>query len=137
MPGLDRSPASHRWLALFRSAAVIALPALALACSGDSSPQDQNAPISIQTSQLSVVVENKVGMPVTEVEVSIIPLGGSTAFKKFIGRMESAEKRDLALNDFFGNDGTTFSLRLVRPKSVRVTGKDLNNKEVNVEQPWK
>jgi hypothetical protein len=109
------------------------------ACSGggvSGQDQPQNGPIGIHTSQLSVVIENKVGMPLTDVDVAIVPYGGATEFKKFVGRMESAEKRDLSLGAFYGRDGTTFNLRVVRPKAVRVTGKDLNAKAYTVEAPW-
>jgi len=95
-----------------------------------------DAPIVIQNSQMSIVIENKVGMPLTDVDVSIVPVGGATEFRKFVGRMENAEKRDLSLGGFYGRDGTTFSLRVVRPRAVRVTGKDLNAKPYNVEARW-
>ena len=120
-------------------AASEALEALALGACSDGEgvqAQDGNAVIGIQTSQLSIVVENKVGMPLTDVDVSIVPVGGATEFKKFVGRMENAEKRDLSLGGFYGRDGTTFSLRVVRPRAVRVTGKDLNAKPYNVEARW-
>ena len=106
------------------------------ACAAEPPAQDQNAPIGIQNSQLSVVIENKVGMPLTDVDVSIVPIGGATEFKKFVGRMENAEKRDLSLGAFYGRDGTTFNLRVVRPRTVRVTGKDLNAKPYSVEARW-
>jgi hypothetical protein len=108
-----------------------------VSCSGSEPPaQAQDAPIGIQTSQLSIVIENRVGMPLTDVDVAIVPVGGATEFKKFVGRMENAEKRDLSLGGFYGRDGTTFNLRVVRPKAVRVTGKDLNAKPYNVETRW-
>jgi hypothetical protein len=108
------------------------------ACSGGAPVQaeDGNAPIGIQTSQLSIVIENRVGMPLTDVDVAILPIGGATEFKKFVGRMENAEKKDLALGGFYGRDGTTFSLRVVRPRAVRVTGKDLTAKPYSVEARW-
>jgi hypothetical protein len=109
-----------------------------VACSGNGVPaQEQNAPIGIEASQLSILIENKVGMPLLDVDVAIVPVGGATQFNKRVGRMENAEKRDLRPGDFYGRDGTTFSLRVVRPKSVRVTAKDLNGKEYNVEAPWR
>jgi len=117
---------------LFASATTLGL----VACEGAPPPQDQNAPIGIQNSQLSIVIENKVGMPLTDVDVAIVPVGGATEFKKFVGRMENAEKRDLSLGGFYGRDGTTFNLRVVRPRAVRVTGKDLNAKPYNVEARW-
>ena len=107
------------------------------ACGAGALPaQAENAPIGIQNSQLSIVIENKVGMPLTDVDVAIVPVGGATEFKKFVGRMENAEKRDLSLGAFYGRDGTTFSLRVVRPRAVRVTGKDLNAKPYSVEARW-
>jgi type IV pilus biogenesis protein CpaD/CtpE len=106
------------------------------ACAASPPAQAENAPIGIQNSQLSVVIENKVGMPLTDVDVAILPIGGATEFKKFVGRMENAEKRDLSLGAFYGRDGTTFNLRVVRPKAVRVTGKDLNAKPYTVEARW-
>jgi hypothetical protein len=117
---------------------VIALTGLALvACSGSgSSAQAPDAPIGIQSSQLSVVIENKAGMPLLNVAVAILPVGGMTEFTKVVARMENAEKREFALSDFYGRDGTTFSLRVVRPKTVRVTAKDLTDKAYKVERPW-
>ena len=105
-------------------------------CSDEPPAQAQNAPIGIQTSQLSIVIENKVGMPLTDVDVAIVPINGATEFKKFVGRIENAEKKDLALGGFYGRDGTTFNLRIVKPRLVRVTGKDLNAKTYNVETRW-
>ena len=126
----------HR-LALFVSTLTASTTALGLmACAVAPPPQAENAPIGIQNSQLSVVIENKVGMPLTDVDVVIVPVGGATEFKKFVGRMENAEKRDLSLGGFYGRDGTTFNLRVVRPRAVRVTGKDLNAKPYNVEARW-
>jgi len=42
----------------------------------------------------------------------------------------------LVARDFTGQDGTTFSLCLVRPKTVRVKGKDLVGKTYDVAVPW-
>jgi hypothetical protein len=135
---------SRDHLRFFRSLCFVALTGLAVAaCAiGESpaqnqTPSAQQAQIDVQTSQLSVLIENKVGMPLVDVEVAILPVGGIMQFTKFAGRMENAEKRDIALSSFAGRDGTPFNLRMVRPKTVRVTGKDLNNKPVQVDVPWK
>jgi hypothetical protein len=50
--------------------------------------------------------------------------------------VENGEKRTLLLGDFTGQDGTNFSLRLVRPKTVRVKGKDLVGKTYDIAVPW-
>jgi hypothetical protein len=139
MSGFRAHAVTRRRLSLLGRTVFAGATALAVvACAaGGPADQPQNAPIAIQTSQLSVVIENKVGMPLTDVDVVILPIGGATEFRKFVGRMESAEKRDLSLGGFYGRDGTTFNLRVVRPKAVRVTGKDLNAKAYNVEAPWR
>ena len=138
MSGFRLAPGSRR-VRLFLKIVMFSAAALAFgACSGGApvQAQDGNAVIGIQTSQLSIVIENKVGMPLTDVDVAIVPINGATEFKKFVGRMENAEKRDLSLGAFYGRDGTTFSLRVVRPRAVRVTGKDLNAKPYSVEARW-
>jgi len=127
----------RRHLGLVVSTLIASAATLALAgCAAAPPAQAADAPIVIQNSQMSIVIENKVGMPLTDVDVSIVPVGGATEFRKFVGRMENAEKRDLSLGGFYGRDGTTFSLRVVRPRAVRVTGKDLNAKPYNVEARW-
>jgi len=127
----------RRRLGLVVSTLIASAATLVLAgCAAAPPAQAADAPIVIQNSQMSIVIENKVGMPLTDVDVSIVPVGGATEFRKFVGRMENAEKRDLSLGGFYGRDGTTFSLRVVRPRAVRVTGKDLNAKPYNVEARW-
>ena len=137
MIGFLINAVSRRRLRFLGSLCFVSLTALALVTCSSSEPSAQNdALIGVQTSQLSVVVENKVGMPLLDVDVVIVPVGGVTQFSKFVGRMENAEKRDISLSSFYGRDGTPFSLRVVRPKTVRVTGKDLNAKPYNVEARW-
>jgi len=131
-------PVSRRLVRLLRNICFIGLAFLPLAgCSAGSAASDSQAPIAIETSQLSVDIENKVGMPLTEVDVSILPVGRAVQFSKLVGRMDNGEKREISLGSFYGRDGTPFSLRVVRPKSVRVTAKDMNNKPIQVEVPWK
>ena len=138
MPGFLITAVSRHRLRFLGSLCFVGLTGLALVKCSSSEPAAQNdALIGVQTSQLSVVVENKVGMPLLDVDVVIVPVGGVTQFSKFVGRMENAEKRDIALSSFYCRDGTPFSLRVVRPKTVRVTGKDLNDKAHQVDVPWK
>ena len=138
MLGFLINSVSRRRLRFLGSLCFAGLTGLALVKCSSSEPSAQNqAQIVVQTSQLSVVVENKVGMPLVEVMVAIVPVGGVGRYTKLAGRMENAEKREFELSSFYGNDGTPFSLRVVRPKTVRVTGKDLNNKPVQVDVPWK
>lgn len=138
MLGFLVSPVSRRRLRFLGSLCWIGLTALALVKCSDSEPSAQGeALIGVETSQFSVGVENKTGMPLVDVQIAIVPVGGVTQYTKMAGRMENGEKRDFGLGGFYGRDGTPFSLRVVRPKTVRVTGKDLNNKPIQVDVPWK
>jgi len=130
--------ASRRRLGLLERLCLVGLMGLALAkCSGSASTTQGQNLIHVETSPFSVAVENKVGMPLIDVEVKIVPVSGVTQFTKFAGRIENGEKRELELNTFMDTGGTPFSLRLVTPKTVRVTGKDLSNKVIEVSVPWK
>jgi len=137
MPGFLVAAVSRRRLRLVPSLCCIGLAGIALvSCSGSAATEEQSL-IGVETSQFSVVIENKIGMPLTDVQIAILPVGGVTQFTKMAGRMDNGEKREFALGGFFGRDGTPFSLRVVRPKTVRVTGKDLNNKLHQIDVPWK
>jgi len=137
MTGFLVAAVSRRRLMLVRSLCCIGLAGAAVAgCSGSAATEESSL-IGVETSQFSVVIVNKVGMPLTDVQVVILPVGGVTQFTKMAGRMDNGEKREFALGSFFGRDGTPFSLRVVRPKTVRVIGKDMNNKPVQIDVPWK
>ncbi len=121
-----------------RFCSLIALAALAVGCSAQSSAsQDPNAPIKIETTQMYVSVRNNSGLSLNEVSVAIIPVGRSTIYNRFIGRLESDEARNLMLGDFVGRDGTPFSLRVVKPRSVEVKAQDVKGQTYTVEVPWK
>ena len=96
------------------------------ACSRDREvvQASDDAPIRVETTQLFVTIENRAGGALLDISVAILPVG-FPPFTRLISRLENAEKRDLSLSDFTSRDGTTFNLRLVRPKTVRVTATDL------------
>src|SRR5262245_28144683 len=106
-------------------AGVLLLVVFSGGCSGAStSEQAANSPLAVETSQMAVTVRNTVGQPLTDVTIAIVPFGGQTEFATFFSRIESSEKREIVLSDFRGRDGTTFSLRVVKPRSGRVKAKD-------------
>jgi hypothetical protein len=41
------------------------------------------------------------------------------------------------LGDFIGRDGTPFSLRVVKPRSVVVKGRDVKGTEYTTESGWR
>lgn len=126
----------HHWST--GPAAVVAV-ALALGgCAGAGGPTlPADAPIRIDNTQMFVTVENRSGLALRDVQVRIIPVGGTTEFITSVYRLENGEKRDFPLGNFRGRDGTPFNLRVVRPKSIKVTGTDINNKTIEVETAWK
>ena len=108
------------------------------ACAGqDSAGQDANAPIKIETSQMFVTVKNDSGMALNDVSVAIVPMGRTTLYTEYVGRMESAQTRKIMLGDFNGRDGTPFSLRVVKPKAVQVKGMDVAGKAHEAEVGWR
>jgi hypothetical protein len=107
-------------------------------CSGGgSSEQTGTSPLAVETSQASVTIRNTVGQPLTDVSIAIVPVAGRLEYATFFSRIESAEKRDIVLSDFRGRDGTTFNLRVVKPKSVRIKAKDFTGKDYEATVAWK
>ena len=116
---------------------LLAVGLIVSGCAGGGVAQDANAPIKIETSQMYVTVKNDTGMALNDVTVGIVPMGRTTIYTEFVGRMENAESRKIMLGDFNGRDGTPFSLRVVKPKTVQVKGTDVNGKAHEVEVGWK
>ena len=128
----------RRWHSAVLTGAVLIVPiqfALS-ACGGGAAGQAKDAPIRVEASQFSVTIENRSGLPLQEIDVAILPIGGGTPFTLFVGRMDDGEKRESAVDEFRDRDGMRLSLRMVRPKTVRVSAKDVNGKTYNVEVPW-
>lgn len=116
---------------------LIALALLTGGCSEQGAAQDANAPVKILTTQMYVTVRNDSGAPLHDVSIAIVPVGRQTIYNKFIGRLESSESRNVMLGDFLGRDGTPFSLRVVKPRSVSLKGKDVKGQDYSAEVPWR
>jgi hypothetical protein len=117
---------------------LVVLSVLVAACSEQgAASQDPNAPVKVETSQMYVTVRNEAGLALNDVSVAISPVGRQTVYTKFVGRLENGDARQIMLGDFFGRDGTPFSLRVVRPRSVEVTGKDVKGQNYTVEVAWR
>ena len=99
--------------------------------------QAANAPLKVQTSQMFITVKNDSGVPLTDVTISIVPPTRTAVYTKFFGRLENSESRDAMLGDFSSRDGTQFSLRVVKPKTVEVKGTGADGKTYSVAVPWK
>ena len=116
----------------------VVLSVLIAACSeGGSANSEANAPVKVETSQMYVTVRNEAGMALNEVSVAILPVGRSTTYTKFVGRLENGEARKIMLGDFIGRDGTPFSLRVVKPRAVEVKGRDVKGTEHTSQSQWR
>ena len=120
-----------------RFSLLAALALLAVGCSEQTAAQDANAPVKILTSQMYVTVRNDSGAPLNEVSVAIVPVGRQTIYNKFVGRLENSESRNVMLGEFLGRDGTPFSLRVVKPRSVEIKGKDVKGQPYTAEVAWR
>lgn len=116
--------------------ALIALSGTLAGCSQQGSAEPLNSPVAITTHQTIVSIENKSGMPLNDITVSVVAYG-NTAFTKTWARMENAESREIALGELSSRDGTVFNARLSKPKLVRFVGTDATGKRYDVETPWK
>lgn len=112
--------------------------ALATGCAEEGSAElvSADAPVLIEPSQSYVTFQNRAGLPLVEVTVSILPYGPAE-YTRILTRIENTGKRQIPLNEFRSRDGTVFNLRVSRPKAVRVRAKDLNGKNYELEVPWK
>ena len=132
---------SHSFRRVFSVFSVLGALALGVTLSGCSqgpgSGQTGPAFVDLKIGSLYITVENRAQRPLLDIRVAIKPVGASTEFIKIISRMEGSEKRDLSLGEFSGRDGTTFSLRVVRPKEVEVTATDLVGAKYQMTTPWK
>ena len=120
-----------------RFCSLVALALLTGGCSEQGAAQDANAPVKILTSQMYVTVRNDSGAPLNEVSVAIVPVGRQTIYNKFVGRLENSESRNVMLGDFLGRDGTPFNLRVVKPRSVEIKGKDVKGQPYSTEVAWR
>jgi len=102
-----------------------------------SASQAADASVKVSVSSMFLTVKNEAGVPLTDVTVSIVPPSRTTVYTKFLSRLENSESRDLMLGDFSGRDGTPFSLRVVKPKSVEVKGTGADGKTYEVSMPWR
>ena len=95
-----------------------------------------SAAIGVQTSASYLTIENRAGLPLLDLTVTVKSSSG-VSFTKSISRLESSAKRDLPLAEFRGNDGTTYSPQFHKGREVLVTATDLVGKKYDVAAPWK
>jgi hypothetical protein len=133
---MDRIRRRHlAWLACVLVVAGLALPAVG--CSDQAAEQAAaDSPLSVEVRQSFMTIRNKAGLPLTDVTIAIVPVGRQTEYTKFYGRIETSQNFDVSLGDFNGRDGTPFSLRVVKPRSIKIKASTMAGKKYDVELPW-
>lgn len=105
-------------------------------CAGGGIAAPIDSPVTIETSQMYLTVRNVAGVPLTDVMIAIKPTGVQPEYQMRLRRLDNAQERNLPLVEFRGVDGTPLTLRIVRPRSVRITATDVRGTEYDVELPW-
>lgn len=82
-----------------------------------------------------VYVENLTDQPLVDVNVTL--KSGMLTFSDSISRLEVKEKRQVRHGDFTSRDGTSFNLRITRPREVIVTARNLDGKQMETTFPWR
>ena len=105
-------------------------------CAGGGVAASLDSPVTIETSQMYLTVTNVAGVPLTDVMIGIKPAGVQPEYQMRVRRLENMQERDLPLVQFRGIDGTPLTLRVVKPRHVHITAKDVSGTEYDIELPW-
>ena len=121
--------------------ATVALGSILSACSSGSATGAVGTSgrtdgfVVVDTSSPPIItVENRTEQPLVDVNLSI--KSGMLTFTDRVSRLEAKEKRMINHNDFMSRDGTSFNLRVARPREVDVSAKSLDGKVFEVTLPW-
>jgi len=91
--------------------------------------------VAVDTSAPPIVtVENRTAQPLVDVTLSI--RSGILTFTDRVSRLEASEKRPIRHGDFTSRDGTSFNLRVARPREMVVSAKNLDGKTFETTVPW-
>jgi hypothetical protein len=119
---------------------VVALSSAFTACSNSSAndavgTSGQDAFVLVDTSSGPfVTIENRTDHPLVDVSIGL--KSGILTFSDSISRLEPKEKRQLRHADFTSRDGTSFSLRVAKPRTVLISARDLTGKTFETSKPW-
>lgn len=105
-------------------------------CAGDEIVAPVDSPVTIEISERSLTVRNVAGLPLTNVTIGIKPGGVRPEYKTNLRRLGSGQEMDIQFQEFRGIDRNPLNLQIVTPRSVHITGTDLNGKVHDVELPW-
>jgi hypothetical protein len=121
---------------------IVALGSVLAACSGGTpsgavgTSGENDAFVVVDTSSPPIItVENRTAQPLVDVNLSI--KSGMLTFTDRLSRLEANEKRPIKHGDFTSRDGTSFNLRVARPREVAVSARNLEGKAFGATLPWR
>ena len=119
----------------------VALGSILSACSSGSAngavgtSGQINSFITVDVSSPPIItVQNRTAQPLIDINIAI--KSGMLTFTDRISRLEANERRPVRQGDFTSRDGTSFNLRVARPKEIAVTAKNLEGKAFEATLPW-
>jgi hypothetical protein len=120
---------------------LLAAAALAACSSGDSAEAgavgtSSSDPLAVTFTQSAITIENRTGVPVTDVRLQITPRGVYPPFRATMPRIETSQKVDVSLSQFRSADGTPFRQGVIRTRNLRVTATDVTGKTYEQEMPF-
>lgn len=133
-----RSRSNQQSRAVLAVVALACMSASASGCSGSGAAEQlqQNAPVVISTKANTVMLQNRAGGPVNDVQVTVVAFGGNE-YSAAIGRIESQASRPVLLAELSGGERGAFNPQFNKPRTVRVRATDAVGKAFDVEVPWK
>ena len=94
-----------------------------------------NSFVTVDTSSPPIItIQNRTAQPLIDLNIAI--KSGMLTFADRVSRLEANERRPIRQGDFTSRDGTSFNLRVARPKEITVTAKDLSGKQFEATLPW-
>ena len=121
---------------------IVALGSFVTACSSSGiasgavgTSGESTAFILVDTSSPPIItIQNRTAQPLVDVNLTI--KSGMLTFTDRVSRLEANEKRPIRHADFTSRDGTSFNLRVARPREVGVSAKSLEGKAFDATLPW-
>ena len=105
-------------------------------CAGLGSAADADAPVRIDIAEQSIRVENRAGVPLVNIRVSLFVQRG-VEFTKVLPSLGDAQTREIRFYELVGRDGSRFSRMSPQPKTVRLLASDAGGRSYELEMPWK
>ena len=119
----------------------VALGSILSACSSGSAngavgtSGQINSFVTVDVSSPPIItVQNRTAQPLIDLNIAI--KSGMLTFTDRISRLEANERRPIRQGDFTSRDGTSFNLRVARPREVAVSAKNLEGKTFETTLPW-